>query len=218
MMTANVFDSPAITRPDITIEPMVAGDLDEVLGVLARGMRDNPVHVGAFGAEAPERERLLRTFFGMLSKKPEIVENARVARLADGRIAGIYGSMNPGSCQPKPIEKLLMAPMLLGSLGLGNGRRVMRWLGTWSKHDPDTRHCHFGPIAVDAGLQGQGIGTAMMRSFCAEMDAAGEAAYLETDKESNVRFYNRFGFEVVTSDEVLGVTNWYMIREPKPAE
>ena len=51
-----------------------------------------------------------------------------------------------------------------------------------------------------------------MQAFCAKMDAAGEVAYLETDKDVNVRFYERFGFEVVNQEEVLGVTNWFMIR------
>ena len=51
-----------------------------------------------------------------------------------------------------------------------------------------------------------------MRIFCAQMDAAGEDAYLETDKEINVRFYERFGFEVVGEQEVIGVPNWFMLR------
>jgi hypothetical protein len=51
-----------------------------------------------------------------------------------------------------------------------------------------------------------------MEVFRAQMDAVGEAAYLETDKPENVRFYERFGFEVVGEEEVLGVPNWFMIR------
>ena len=56
----------------------------------------------------------------------------------------------------------------------------MKWLRTWSKHDPDERHWHLAPVAVDAHLQGRGIGSKLMRDFCARMDAAGEIAYLET--------------------------------------
>ena len=47
----------------------------------------------------------------------------------------------------------------------------------------------------------------MMQAFCARMDAAGEDAYLGTDKPINVRFYERFGFEVVGEEDVLGVPN-----------
>ena len=65
---------------------------------------------------------------------------------------------------------------------------------------------------MDAHLQGKGVGSLLMRVFCVRMDAAGEDAYLETDKPENVRFYERFGFEVVGEGEVLGVTNWFMLR------
>jgi ribosomal protein S18 acetylase RimI-like enzyme len=60
-----------------------------------------------------------------------------------------------------------------------------------------------------------GIGSKLMRVFCAQMDAAGEAAYLETDKSINVRFYERFGFEIVGEEQVIGVPNWYMARPAK---
>lgn len=65
---------------------------------------------------------------------------------------------------------------------------------------------------MDAHLQGAGVGSKLMRVFAARMDAAGDAAYLETDKPENVRFYEKFGFQVTGEEEVLGVTNWFMLR------
>jgi hypothetical protein len=56
-----------------------------------------------------------------------------------------------------------------------------------------------------------------MEVFCARVDAAGEVAYLETDKLVNVRFYERFGFEVIGEQEVLRVPNWFMRRAAKGA-
>ena len=49
------------------------------------------------------------------------------------------------------------------------------------------------------------------------MDESRFTAYLETDKRENVAFYERFGFEVVGEDEVLGVRNWFMLRSSKGA-
>jgi ribosomal protein S18 acetylase RimI-like enzyme len=51
-----------------------------------------------------------------------------------------------------------------------------------------------------------------MQVFCAQMDAARSDAYLETDEEIDVRFYERYGFEIVGEEEVLGVKNWFMFR------
>jgi hypothetical protein len=58
----------------------------------------------------------------------------------------------------------------------------------------------------------------LLRLFCARMDDAGEDAYLETDKEINVRWYERFGFEITGEDEVLGVRNWYMFRRARKGD
>ena len=44
---------------------------------------------------------------------------------------------------------------------------------------------------------------------------AGEEAYLGTDKESNVRFYERFGFGVVAEQEAIGVPSWIMSRQAR---
>ena len=41
-------------------------------------------------------------------------------------------------------------------------------------------------------------------------------AWLETDKERNVRFYAGLGFDVVDTTTVLGVTTWFMRRDPGP--
>ena len=72
-------------------------------------------------------------------------------------------------------------------------------------------------MAVDAGLQGRGIGSRLLEEYCARVDAAGEAAYLETDKPANVRFYERFGFETVGEQVVLGSPSWFMRRAPRAA-
>jgi len=190
-----------------------ASETEEVLDVLARGMRDNPVHVAAFG-EDPERRR--RRFRGLMAAAFSIRDfsHTLVARREDGVIVGVCGMMPPGNCLPDFRQRLRLLPTLL-SIGPRAVGRTMHWLGVWEKHDPEERHWHLGPLAVDAHLQGMGVGSRMMQVFCAQMDAAREDAYLETDKPENVRFYERFGYRVVGEQEVLGVTNYFMLRRPE---
>jgi ribosomal protein S18 acetylase RimI-like enzyme len=186
-------------------------DAEEVLGVLVRGMRDNPVHIAVFGDDPRRRqERLLRVFegaFGAMGWQA----NMLAARGPDGTILGVCGALPPGGCRLGPGQQLSLVPRLLS-----NGPRVavrnVRWVGAWARRDPEERHWHLGPISVDSHLQRRGVGSRLMEVFCARVDAAGEAAYLETDKPSNVRFYERFGFEVIGEQEVLGVPNWFMLR------
>jgi hypothetical protein len=46
------------------------------------------------------------------------------------------------------------------------------------------------------------------------MDTAGATAYLQADAPPNVRFCQRFGFEVV-EQEVIGDPDWFMLRAPR---
>jgi ribosomal protein S18 acetylase RimI-like enzyme len=176
-------------------------------------MRDNPLHVAAFG-EDPERRR--RKFRGLLSAMFSVKDfsHTLVVRREDGVVVGVCGMMPPGNCLPDLGQRLRLLPTLL-SVGPRVAGRVMRWMGVWEKHDPEERHWHLGPLAVDAHLQGMGVGSRLMQVFCAQMDAACEDAYLETDKPENARFYERFRFEVVGEQEVLGVTNYFMLRRPE---
>jgi ribosomal protein S18 acetylase RimI-like enzyme len=134
-----------------------------------------------------------------------------VARDEEGVIVGVCGMMPPGGCRPDLGQQMLLLPTLL-RMGPRPAAQVARWLGAWGKRDPEKRHWHLGPLAVDAPLQGLGVGGRLMQVFCAQMDAARDDAYLETDKEINVRFYERFGFRVIGEANVLGVNNYFMHR------
>jgi ribosomal protein S18 acetylase RimI-like enzyme len=189
-------------------------DGEQTVGVLSRGMRDNPLHVAVFGEDPERRERMLHRFFGTAFDALDLQKHMLAARRADGTIVGVCGMMPPGECRPSAGQQLRILPRLLSS-GPRTTSRMVRWLGAWAKHDPEERHWHLGPIAVDEGLQRMGVGSLLMEVFRAQMDAAGEEAYLETDKPANVRFYERFGFEVVGEQDVLGIPNWFMRRAGK---
>jgi GNAT superfamily N-acetyltransferase len=183
--------------------------LDEAVGVLARGMRANPIHVAAFG---PDPERRVAILFRMFSDLFKVLEGwDAVCARRDGVIVGVAGHAENGACMPGTMQMLRLAPGLL-SLGPRTAMRSSRWMASWAKRDPEERHSHFGPFAVDSHLQGQGFGTVLLTDYCARLDARGELSYLETDKPENVRLYERHGFDVVDEDEVLAVPNWFMRR------
>jgi hypothetical protein len=52
----------------------------------------------------------------------------------------------------------------------------------------------------------------MMESFCAQVDANHEPAFLETDKPMNVRFYEKFRFRLIDESPIFGVKNFFMWR------
>jgi hypothetical protein len=56
-----------------------------------------------------------------------------------------------------------------------------------------------------------------MREHTRQLDAAGQLSYLETDKRENVTFYERHGYALVGEAEIIGVPNWFMLRDPGSA-
>jgi GNAT superfamily N-acetyltransferase len=94
--------------------------------------------------------------------------------------------------------------------------RILEWVGDWSRHDAKISHWHLGPVAVDRAIQGMGIGSALLGEFCRRIDGYRLAGYLETDKPENVIFYKRFGFDVIDEHPVLGIMNWFMVRNAAP--
>jgi ribosomal protein S18 acetylase RimI-like enzyme len=206
-----------INNQDARLDGMEIGVLDdnseieEILDVLSRGMRDNPLHVAAFGADPELRQQRFRLLLSALFSVKDF-SHTLVTRSEDGAIVGVCGMMPPGTCLPDFGQQLRLLPTLL-SINPRVAGRVMRWIGFWQKHDPKERHWHLGPLVVDTHLQGMGAGSRLMQVFCAQMDAAREDAYLETDKPENVRFYERFGFEIVGEQEVLGIPNYFMLRQ-----
>jgi hypothetical protein len=195
----------------LVVRELTDADLSAAVGIVARGMRDNPLHVAAFGTDPELRgRRLMRMFTVAL---PFIFSKGVVLGAFDGEtLTGIAGMVPPGHCQPSLTEKLGVMPRLVPAVGGGAFARVGRWMSAWAQRDLREAHWHLGPVAVDAHLQGQGIGTLLMTEYCARLDRAHAAGYLETDKASNVTFYARFGFETIGSAPVLETANWFMKR------
>lgn len=200
-----------VDRPGVTVRALGDGELPAAIGVLARGMRDNPGHVAAFGNDPARRQRGLERMFTALFS---VMRNLEPSCAVEGRtIVGFAAVAPPGTCRSTAAQKAQMAARLT-TLGPGTLRRIIAWQGVWRAHDPDEPHSHFGPLAVDAHLQGRGVGSALLRAYTGRLDAAGEAAYLETDKPENVAFYERHGFVVTGEAVVLGNPNWFMRRPP----
>jgi len=179
-------------------------------GVAARGMRDNPIHLAAFGPDPDRRvaalERLFRALFAVVPEPPRVALRA-------GFVVGLCGATPPGACRLPPAALARVATAVARN-GVGSLARALRWLEAWGARDPPTPHWHVGPVAVEGGLQGLGIGSRLLADLGAALDEAAEDAWLETDKPENVVFYRRAGFEVAEEGRVLGVPCWFMARRP----
>jgi ribosomal protein S18 acetylase RimI-like enzyme len=198
----------------ISVRELNEADLPAAVGVVARGMRDNPLHIAALGSDADQRVKRLA---GMFSVALPLVlsKGILLGAFDDQTLVGLAGMLAPGQCQPTLVEKLTLAPRIIPGVGFDAAVRVRNWLDQWATYDLQQLHWHLGPVSVDAHLQGTGIGTRLMNEFCARVDATHTNGYLETDKSSNVAFYEKFGFETIASAAVLETPNWFMKRSAR---
>ena len=201
------------TPANVTVRELQAVELAEAARVVSSGMRDNPANVHAFGQGDAEPRSLVRFFRPVLHglHKRGVILGA----FRDNALVGVCGMARPGRCQPTLFEKIQVFPRLVFGNPLGTPIRVLRWVDEWARRDPTGPHWHLGPVAVDFQLQGQGIGGALLSSFCEHMDQEETLSYLETDKVENVGFYQKFGFGVVEEAAVSGIPNWFMSRPPE---
>ena len=85
----------------------------------------------------------------------------------------------------------------------------------WTLNDPVEQHWHLGPFGVLPSHRRFGIGTALMKIFCKEVDKCLATAFLETDFDENVLYYKKFGFEIVATSNIFEIESRYMARGAK---
>jgi ribosomal protein S18 acetylase RimI-like enzyme len=114
------------------------------------------------------------------------------------------------------LQEIALAPMLLQIAGIAG---TMRGLGLADKlehYHPKTAHAHLVFLGVRTSAQGKGVGSALLKTTLAPLDAAGTVAYLETSSQRNVDLYQRHGFEVTGEFDVPPTLHmWTMTRQPR---
>jgi ribosomal protein S18 acetylase RimI-like enzyme len=183
-------------------------------GVLARAFRDSPLNVAVIGSD-PQR-RLRANLHGARALLPVAVAGGLVLVARDGGAARGLLVATPPFGWPLP------APSFRAQLRrvLGQGLRVTRRWGlvfeALARVHPREPHWYLATLGVDPLAQGRGVGTALLAQWLESVDADALPAWLETDRQANVGFYRRAGFEVVRRTEVLGTPVWCMVRTEQP--
>lgn len=187
---------------DFHISFMENSDIQESAKVLSLAMLNNPLHLALFqGNSENERLEIEKMFYELLTKLPGIVFLAKERQK-------IVGVMRMKSCVGREVVDDSKEFKDENSISW----RKSVWQKEWASHDPLEQHWHLGPIGVLPSHRGKGIGSRLMQRFCKEVDACSAKAYLETDLDENVRFYRKFGFEIISTSIIFHVENRYMER------
>jgi len=203
--------SASATNAAVAISVLSEARRERTARVLARAFRDNPLNVAVVGAAEPTR-RLRCNLHGMRASLASAIRHGEaLTATLDDRVAGGMIAVPPGAYPlpaPGPLRQLRCL--------LGQGwRAATRWGEVFEAlraHHPTAPHWYLGTLGVDPPCRRLGVGAALLRAWIERVDGSGTPAYLETDRESNLSFYERVGFEAVGRIEVLGVPIWRMQR------
>jgi ribosomal protein S18 acetylase RimI-like enzyme len=108
--------------------------------------------------------------------------------------------------------------MMAGPFAEAAGERVDRAMSVlieMAEVHPSEPHWYLEGLGTHPDWQRRGIASEVLAPVLARCDADGLPAYLETQRESNVPFYRRHGFEVIGTKQLShGAPNmWLMWRE-----
>jgi len=187
---------------DFHISFMENNDIQESAKVLSLAMLNNPLHIAVFqGNSENERLEIEKMFYELLFKLPGIVFLAKEHQK-------IVGVMRMKSCVGR--EVIDESNEFKDEKNISWRKSI--WHKEWATYDLLEQHWHLGPIGVLPSHRGMGIGSILMQRFCKEVDTCSAKAYLETDLDENVRFYKKFGFEIISKSIIFHVENRYMER------
>lgn len=77
-------------------------------------------------------------------------------------------------------------------------------------------HWYLWGIAVDPDYRGRGVGRALLQPGLDKADLDQVPCYLETHDEGNIAYYEKYGFELVRTEDVpdSDLRFWCFVREP----
>lgn len=133
---------------------------------------------------------------------------------AGGALAGVLLALPPFGF-PLPPPGLAVQLRTFLRQGPGVARRWREIFDVLRAHHPEDGSAYLSLLAVDPDRQGRGIGSRLLASWLADVDAAGQPAWLETSRAENLALYRRHGFEVRRELALLGVPVWLMARSAR---
>ena len=192
---------PEVIRVDST-------NAEAAADAIAEGFLDNEIWTWILPNDR-HRANLLRRYYRRMIPKVWMDRGAAWVT-ADGMGAAIWGPPNNWKLSGREEFQELIA---MGPVTPATMIRGARLGQLFNAHHPREPHWYLADLAVRPDAQQQGLGSALIAPGLEQCDADGLPAYLETQRESNIPFYARFGFELIGKESVRGgPPAWFMWR------
>lgn len=181
----------------------------ELVAVLARAFRDNPMNRRIHGPDPARRVRANRAGLRSLVLDLGDETEARVIRNA-GRVVGGFVAVPSGRL---PLSGASLRRQL-GCLFWQGARAMEAWgfvSESLQRAHPTGPHWYLAVLGVDPAWQRTGVGGALLAGVRALADADRCPVYLESDRPESVAFYHARGFTTEGELRLLNVGCWRLI-------
>jgi hypothetical protein len=122
-----------LDRTGVEVRDLHPGERAAAVGVLARGMLENPINVAAYGDHPERRRRALERMFATLFR---VFGDQRPLCALDGEVlVAVAGIAPAGTCQATALQQLRFLPSMI-AVGPGAASRVRKWLTAWGSATP----------------------------------------------------------------------------------
>jgi ribosomal protein S18 acetylase RimI-like enzyme len=109
-------------------------------------------------------------------------------------------------------------PFVLWRLAGQKFTDVMSVIPLIERHRPQDPHWYLDVLGVDPAYGRTDVGSALLKHGLERCDRSGQSVFLDTLSESNVRLYEKHGFEVTAQFSLpSNLPIWTMVRQPSSA-
>lgn len=195
---------------------MKRDDHRELLAVAARAFWHDPL-LDFFARDLLHEYKVLPAGFDAYLKDAAGPQGEVWVSDHQGRPRAVAAWLRPGSYPRPALREALwtarFATVIARSRRRGKAIRLFREV---ERHHPHEPHWYLALLATDPTVQGRGIGSNLLAPVLERCDHDGVFAYAETQKEANVAWYARSGFDVVHEVRLAETPPvWCIRREPR---
>ncbi|WP_067676010.1 GNAT family N-acetyltransferase [Nocardia miyunensis] len=200
----------------ISVRPAIASDVPELARVLGAAFADDPI-ISWLVPDSRVRPRRAGYMFAAMVRHQFLPGGGvDVAFDETGRMLGTAVWAPPGGWQTSGPAQLRMLPGVVRAFR-GRMRVAGEMADRMAQHHPAEPHWYLAFIGTHPDARGRGFGHALLAPRLAHCDETACPAYLESSKQENIAYYERFGYDLTGELNITdgGPPMWPMWRSPR---